>query len=87
MEFPLPHEPAHQAAAAHKKAIEALVCELAAQAGVDDPEATAQELCLILEGAYVTRQVSGNTGAVEIARRVADSIIAARRKDVVAAGV
>jgi AcrR family transcriptional regulator len=85
MEFPLPHEPAHQAAAAHKKAIEALVCELAAQAGVDDPELMAQELCLILEGAYVTRQVTGNAGAVEIARRVADSIIAGRRKGVTAA--
>jgi len=78
MEFPLPHEPAHQAAAEHKQAIEAIVRELAAQAGVDDADAMAQELCLIMEGAYVTRQVTGDPETIEIARRVADAAISAR---------
>jgi AcrR family transcriptional regulator len=78
MEFPLPHEPVHQAAAEHKQAIEAIVRELAAQAGVDDPDAMAQELCLIMEGAYVTRQVTGDSKTIEIARRVADAAISAR---------
>jgi len=78
MEFPLLHEPAHQAAAEHKRAIEAIVRELAAQAGVDDPTAMAQELCLIMEGAYVTRQVTGDPQTIEIARRVAEAAIAAR---------
>jgi AcrR family transcriptional regulator len=78
MEFPLPHEPAHRAAAAHKRAIEAIVCELAAQAGADDPEALAQELCLIMEGAYITRQVTDDPRTIEIARRVADAVIAQR---------
>jgi AcrR family transcriptional regulator len=78
MEFPLPHEPAHRAAAEHKRAIEAIVCELAAQAGADDPAALAEELCLIMEGAYVTRQVTGDPETIEIARRVADAAIAAR---------
>jgi AcrR family transcriptional regulator len=44
MEFPLLHEPAHLAAAEHKRAIEALVREFAAQAGADDPAALAQEV-------------------------------------------
>jgi AcrR family transcriptional regulator len=78
MEFPLPHEPAHRAAAEHKRGIEAIVRELAAQAGADDPTALAEELCLIMEGAYVTRQVTGDPQTVEIARRVADATLAAR---------
>lgn len=77
MEFPLPHEPAHKAAAEHKRAIEAIVEELAAQAGADDPAALAQELCLIMEGAYVSRQVTGDRRSAAIARRVADRAIAA----------
>jgi AcrR family transcriptional regulator len=78
MEFPLAHEPAHQAAAAHKRAIESIVRNLAEEAGADDPDALAQELCLIIEGAYVTRQVTNDHGTIHIARRVADSVIAAR---------
>jgi AcrR family transcriptional regulator len=78
MEFPLAHEPAHLAAAQHKRAIEAIVRELAVEANADDPTAMAQELCLIIEGAYVTRQVTGDPQTIAIARRVADSIIAKR---------
>ncbi len=77
MEFPLPHEPAHIAAAQHKAEIEHIVCELAKQAGAADPQALAQELCLVMEGAYVTRQVTGKRETLAIARRVADRIIAA----------
>jgi AcrR family transcriptional regulator len=76
MEFPLPHEPAHRAAAEHKQAIEAVVRELAEQAGAADPGALAQDLCLVMEGAYITRQVTGNPQAAAIARRVAESVIA-----------
>jgi hypothetical protein len=54
------------------------VRELATQAGADDPESLARELCLIMEGSYVTRQVTGDRQTIEIARRVADAVIAAR---------
>jgi AcrR family transcriptional regulator len=77
MEFPLRHEPAHVAAAGNKRAIENIVCELAARAGAADPRALAEELCLIAEGAYVTHQVTGNRQTVDIARRVAERTIAA----------
>lgn len=76
MEFPLQHEPAHVAAAANKRAIETLVCDLATRAGAANPRALAEELCLIIEGAYVTRQVTGNQQTIQIARRVADLAIA-----------
>jgi AcrR family transcriptional regulator len=77
LEFPLPHEPAHVAAAQHKQAIEEIVHDLAAHAGAADPRELARELCLIMEGAYVTRQVTGNKLSIDVARRVADLVIAA----------
>jgi AcrR family transcriptional regulator len=76
MEFPLLHQPAHLAAARHKQAIEAFVHELAGRAGAADPLSLARELCLVMEGAYVTRQVTGDPGAIAIARKVADAVIA-----------
>jgi AcrR family transcriptional regulator len=78
MEFPLLHEPAHVAASQNKQAMEKIVLALAEDAGADDPHALSQELCLIMEGAYVTRQVTGNKDTVNIARRVARLVIASR---------
>jgi AcrR family transcriptional regulator len=78
MEFPLLHEPAHVAASQNKQAMENIVLALAEDAGADDPHALSQELCLIMEGAYVTRQVTGNKDTVNIARRVARLVIASR---------
>ncbi len=75
MEFPLMHEPAHIAAAENKRAIEAIVFEIAERAGAANPKALAEELCLIIEGTYITRQVTGNPKAVDIARRIAERLI------------
>ena len=77
IEFPLPHEPAHVAAAQSKRAIEGFVHELAVAAGATDPRALAKELCLIMEGAYITRHVTGDKQTVEIARKLAQLAIAA----------
>ena len=77
IEFPLQHEPAHLAAAKSKETMEEVVTELAAECGAENPTALAQELCLIMEGAYVTRQVSGNPATIDIARRAADVVIRA----------
>jgi AcrR family transcriptional regulator len=71
IEFPLPHEPAHIAAAKNKQAIEDIVCEVATKAKASNPRMLAKELCLIMEGAYVTRHVSGDPQAIDIARRLA----------------
>jgi AcrR family transcriptional regulator len=76
MEFPLLHEPAHQAALRNKQAVEGIVLELAEAAGVPDPAALASELCLVMEGAYVMRHMTGRNDVVALARRVADRIIA-----------
>jgi AcrR family transcriptional regulator len=76
IEFPLPHEPAHIAAAKNKQAIEDMVYSLAVEANACEPRSLAKQLCLIMEGAYVTRHVTGNKQTVEIARRVAQLVIA-----------
>jgi AcrR family transcriptional regulator len=75
MEFPLAHDPAHAAAAKNKQAIEMIVREIAAKAGAKEPAALAAELCLIIEGAYVTFSVTRNPQTVEIARSVAKGAI------------
>jgi AcrR family transcriptional regulator len=77
MEFPLPHEPAHIAAAKNKEALVEMVHGLAVEAGASDARGLAKQLCLIMEGAYVTRHVTGDKQTVEVARRVADMVIAA----------
>jgi AcrR family transcriptional regulator len=78
IEFPLPHEPAHVAAADHKRQMERIVRELAAEAGAREPDLLARQLCLIMEGAYVTRHVTGDQTAIDSARRVADLAIDAQ---------
>ena len=75
MEFPPPREPAHAAAARNKQAIEDIVFEIASRSQAADPRQPARELCLVIEGAYVTRHVTGNPQTKSIARRVADAAI------------
>ena len=75
MEFPLPHEPAHIAASQSKQAIEDIIYAIAIEAGTVKPRSLAQELSLIMEGAYVTRQVTGNKKTVDIARPIAKLVI------------
>lgn len=76
IEFPLPHEPAHLVAAQAKSAFERMVCQIAREAGAADPQALAQELAMIMEGAYVTRHVTGNPQTIQIARRLGERAIA-----------
>ncbi len=75
VEFPLPHDPAHMAAAEHKAAMEEIICELAAYAGAADPRAFAEEFAMVLEGSYVTRQITRNHQTVEIGRRLARMLV------------
>jgi AcrR family transcriptional regulator len=78
MEFPLPHEPAHVAARRSKQAVEEIIYALGVDAGADEPRRLAQELCLLMEGAYVTRHLTGNTQTTNIARQIANHLIATR---------
>ena len=75
VQFPLRHDPAHQAAAEHKKAMTAIFRQLAAYAGAKDPKAFADEFSLILEGTYITQQVSGESETAHIGRRLGRMLI------------
>ena len=75
VEFPRAHAPAHRAAAEHKDLMGALLRDLALRAGARDPIALAEELALLMEGSYVTRQVTGNREAAAIGRRAAAVLI------------
>jgi AcrR family transcriptional regulator len=74
-EFPLPHDPVHEAARAHKHEMELILRDLALQARANEPAVLAQQLSMIMEGAYVTQQVSQRTDTAEIARRLVGMII------------
>jgi len=76
MEFPLPHDPAHQAARRAKQAFEDAVCRIAERGQAAEPRALARELCLIFEGAYVTRHVTGDSSTIDVVRRLGELVIA-----------
>ena len=73
-EFPLPHDPVHKAAAEHKRLMELILRDLALRAGSSDPVALAEQLSVIMEGAYVTRQVTRNARTTDIARKLGDAL-------------
>ena len=75
VQFPLPHDPAHVAAAEHERAMADVIRQLAGYAGEDGPAARADELSMALEGAYVTRQVTGDERTGEILGRLAEMIV------------
>jgi len=77
VQFPSAHDPAHQAAAAHKRAMEGIIQELAGYAGASEPAAMARELSLLMEGSYVTRQVTGDTTIGQVAAQIARRVIEA----------
>ena len=76
MEFPLPHDPAHVAAVKAKQTFEDVLCEIAERGSAANPRAVARELGLIVEGAYVTRHITGDRTTIEAARRLAELVIA-----------
>lgn len=75
VQFPQPHDPAHQAAAHHKRAMEAIIREIAGYAGFRNAAEFAEECALIMEGAYVTEQVTGNPRLSEVVRRMMEASI------------
>ncbi|MHC6594975.1 TetR/AcrR family transcriptional regulator [Arthrobacter sp. C152] len=73
-EFPEGQHPAHLAAVSHKQQVRDWFCSLAGTAGADDPGRIADELLIVLNGAYATAAVldGGTYGqrAVDMARRL-----------------
>lgn len=75
IEFPLPHDPAHAAAARNREAMVELIHDIAERAGATDASQLAEELCMLMEGVYVARQVTGRQDVTAVARRIAEDVI------------
>ncbi len=74
-EFPNPHDPVHEAAAAHKRRNRDAVRDLARRAGADDPETFADQYTMLLEGTLILRQVHGRNDAARVARLTVERLI------------
>ncbi|MBL0922435.1 MAG: TetR/AcrR family transcriptional regulator [Phycisphaerales bacterium] len=78
VQYPQPHEPAHVLAAEHKRLMEDVLRGIAGYAGADDAKALAKELAMALEGAFVTRQVTGDPDTARVAGSLVRMIVERR---------
>ena len=74
-EYAEPDSPIHRACAEHKAVMLNDICSLAAAAGAGDPQALAEQLALLLEGAISLAHVCGKRDAARTARRAAEVLI------------
>src|ERR1051325_5475456 len=79
VEFPNPHDPIHQAAAAYKRKTRDFRRDLARAAGADAAGAEAFADCYtaLIEGALVIRQTQGRNDAAKVIRPAAEQMIRA----------
>ena len=75
-EFGDPANPVHRAARTHKHKLRAIIAGIAEAAGARNPDSIAARLHLLIEGAIVTAQVTGEIGAVDHAKDIARMVIA-----------
>jgi AcrR family transcriptional regulator len=68
-------DPIHVAAAEHKRLIRSYILELAEAAEAKDAEGLTQQLMLLMEGAIVSAQVTGDSAPARQARSAADVLI------------
>jgi AcrR family transcriptional regulator len=78
-EFPGDDHPARSVVAAHKRTLLARLRELAVRIGVDQPDAVAAQLALLIEGAYAASQSYGPAGPMAAVAAAADAIVTAHR--------
>lgn len=76
-EFPDPASPIHASAVATKAWVRDLLGELAAETGVADPTALADQLALVVEGVYGSVAALGPDGPAKAARTAAAALLAA----------
>ena len=74
-EYPNPHDPIHQAAAAHKLKFVGWLRERAKAAGASDPDGFADAYSMIFEGALVMRQVHGRDDVARAAKHNVELLI------------
>ena len=76
VEFPRRHDPVHRAAAEHRRAMEALVRDLAVRAGLRDPVAFAAQLALLMDASFLSRQIDEPERPADAARHLGALLLA-----------
>jgi AcrR family transcriptional regulator len=80
-EFPDPDHPVRRVIRWHKAGVRERIRDLAAEAGAEDPAALAERLFVVLEGAYVTGAVEGETGVLDRSRAFFVELVEAAVRD------
>jgi AcrR family transcriptional regulator len=75
VEYPQAQHPAHRVARHTKLEVRRRLRQMAAQLGASDPNLLGDGLTMLLEGAYVSRQVFGSNGPAQSLDRLADKLI------------
>ncbi len=70
-----PSHPGRAVSLEHKKAVEALLKGLAAEAGMKDPARFAHEMMLVIEGSIITAMKEGGPAAARQGRDIASMLI------------
>lgn len=78
-EFAGRDNPIHQAAAEHKRLMLNYIRQLAAAAEIENPDELAEQLCLLMNGAVVSVQVTGDCNITKRARNAAKILICAAK--------
>ena len=83
VEFPEPKHPARKVAVGHKEAIRKRLRDLARSMEARKPKRLADGLLLLMEGAFIARQIFGEDGPAAAAGGAAEALIEAHtRRDV-----
>lgn len=79
-EYPDPRHPAHKIAVAHKKAARRQFATLARQAGLREPEALADQLLMLMDGAWVAARMFDRASPARHVAAAAKALLEAHRQ-------
>ena len=80
-EFADPHDPVHKVAAANKAFVRSYLSDLARQGGLRNPERLSRQLLVLIDGAVVVTQVTGEIEVVADAKRAAGLLLVEAKPD------
>jgi AcrR family transcriptional regulator len=81
-EFPEPDHPGRRVAQANKRELRRRLAALAGEAGARDPAALADQLLLLIEGAYASGQTFGSDGPARAVAAAAEALVEAQLRPV-----
>ena len=85
VEFPDPKHPGRKMATGHKDQVRKRLRDLTREMDARKPKKLADGLILLMEGAFITRQIYGEDGPAEAARGAAEALIDAHTRKAVPA--